>query len=220
MENPALQFFPFAVQIPENGVITWHMATFFYESLWDFCVFLVLFLLRKRPEKPGILFLLYSIAYAAGRLVIEELRMDSLMAGSLRVSQMLGFAVCLGVLVWLIILSRPVRPQLLFALLLLVQPVLFFVLPRPGTEHAVAPYFFLALMLLVPCLLLSSLHKAPARLFSVALCAGAWTAYALLAGKSSFLFNLTYSVSALFLGAVLFYPHFSTEVSHADHTTA
>ena len=82
VENPALQFFPFAVQIPENGFITWHMATFFYESLWDFCVFLVLFLLRKRSGKPGILFLLYSLAYAAGRLVIEELRMDSLMAGS------------------------------------------------------------------------------------------------------------------------------------------
>ena len=220
VENPALQFFPFAVQIPDNGFITWHMATFFYESLWDFCVFLVLFLLRKRSGKPGILFLLYSLAYAAGRLVIEELRMDSLMAGSLRVSQMLGFTVCLGVLIWLICLSRPVRAQLPFVLLLLLQPVLFFVLPRPGTEHAVAPYFFLALMLLVPCLLLSSLHKAPARLFSVALCAGAWTAYALLAGKSSFLFNLTYSVSALFLGAVLFYPHFSTEVSHADHTAA
>ena len=209
VENPALQFFPFAVQIPENGFITWHMATFFYESLWDFCVFLVLFLLRKRSGKPGILFLLYSLAYAAGRLVIEELRTDSLMAGSLRVSQMLGFTVCLGVLIWLICLSRPVRAQLPFVLLLLL-----------GTEHAVAPYFFLALMLLVPCLLLSSLHKAPARLFSVALCAGAWTAYALLAGKSSFLFNLTYSVSALFLGAVLFYPHFSTEVSHADHTAA
>ena len=55
VENPALQFFPFAVQIPENGFITWHMATFFYESLWDFCVFLVLFLLRKRSGKPGIL---------------------------------------------------------------------------------------------------------------------------------------------------------------------
>ena len=153
-------------------------------------------------------------------VVIEELRMDSLMAGSLRVSQMLGFAVCLGVLVWLIILSRPVHPQILFALLLLVQPVLFFVLPRPGTEHAVAPYFFLVLMLLAPCLLLSSRHKKPVRLLSFAVCAAAWTAYAILAGRSSFLFNLTYSVSALLLGAVLFYPHFSTEVPHADHAAS
>ena len=32
--RPGLCFFPFAVQVPADG-FSWHLATFFYESLWD-----------------------------------------------------------------------------------------------------------------------------------------------------------------------------------------
>lgn len=98
--DPAWQFFPFAVFIPGSG--QWHMATFFYESVWDFAVFVVLSLLQRRRRAPGDLTLWYIILYGAGRLMIEGLRTDSLMtgAGTIRISQLLSLALCLFVLVF------------------------------------------------------------------------------------------------------------------------
>ena len=94
--DPLLQFFPFAVLIPGVGGGTWHMATFFYESVWNLCVFVTLALLRKRVRRDGDVTLWYMLLYGAGRLVIEGLRTDSLMAGSaVRVSQLLSAALCM-----------------------------------------------------------------------------------------------------------------------------
>lgn len=91
ISNPAWQFFPFGVQIPSAGGYTWHMATFFYESVWDIGVFLGLwFVIRKRSQKPGIVTLWYLLLYGIGRFFIEGLRTDSLMSGSIRVSQLLS----------------------------------------------------------------------------------------------------------------------------------
>lgn len=91
--NPIWQFFPVGVQIPSETGYTWHMATFFYESCWDVLVFLVLwFVIRKRKKTPGVTTLWYLLLYGAGRFVIEGLRMDSLMSGSIRVSQLLSLA--------------------------------------------------------------------------------------------------------------------------------
>ncbi len=92
IENPALQWFPLAVNV--DGA--WHMATFFYESLWDLLGFLVLWLTRKKTTMPGNLFLLYLIWYGLGRALIEGLRTDSLMLGPVRVSQALSILLCLG----------------------------------------------------------------------------------------------------------------------------
>ena len=92
IENPALQWFPLAVNV--DGA--WHMAAFFYESLWDLLGFLVLWLTRKKTARPGNLFLLYLIWYGLGRAFIEGLRTDSLMLGPLRVSQVLSILLCLG----------------------------------------------------------------------------------------------------------------------------
>ena len=90
-----LCFFPIAVQIPADGY-HWHLATFFYESIWDFSVFLFLVLSRRKLlRKKGDVFLFYLFLYAAGRLVIEELRTDSLYTvSSVRVSQMLSALFC------------------------------------------------------------------------------------------------------------------------------
>ena len=89
--EPALQFFPLAVQIPVSGGTEWHMATFFYESVWDLGTFLAIWTHRKRRDRVGDGLLLYMLLYGAGRFVIEGLRMDSLTGtGSLRVSQLLS----------------------------------------------------------------------------------------------------------------------------------
>ena len=79
--------------------------TFLYESLWDFAAFLVLFfVLRRRLERyPGALFLCYVGLYSVGRFFVEGLRLDSLMAGSLRAAQLMSLVlllVAVAGLVW------------------------------------------------------------------------------------------------------------------------
>ena len=64
--------------------------TFLYESLWDFAVFLFLLYFRKRKKVEGEVLFMYFILYGAGRFFIEGLRTDSLMLGSIRVSQLLS----------------------------------------------------------------------------------------------------------------------------------
>ncbi|MEO0888077.1 MAG: prolipoprotein diacylglyceryl transferase, partial [Cyanobacteria bacterium J06648_10] len=70
--------------------------TFLYESVWNFGVLALLLGLffwgLKHPNKlrAGTLFLVYLIAYSAGRLWIEGLRIDSLMFGPIRMAQFIS----------------------------------------------------------------------------------------------------------------------------------
>ncbi len=104
-------FFPLAVLIQQPGMSEWHIAAFFLESLWDFCVFLFLiFARRKLFRQKGDIFLFYLAFYGAGRLVIENLRTDSLYLGSgIRVSQLLSVILTLAML--FLLLSRRKRRQ-------------------------------------------------------------------------------------------------------------
>ena len=95
IQDARLQFFPFGVLIPVNGVYQWHMAAFFYESVWNLCSFIVLWLIRKRQTVRGNVFCWYLVFYGSGRFVIEQLRQDSLYIGSLRASQWLSLILCL-----------------------------------------------------------------------------------------------------------------------------
>jgi len=83
--------------LPENlDLSKWGVhPTFLYESLWDFCVFLILLNLRKRKKVEGEVFFLYFVLYGAGRFLIEGIRSDSLMLGSIRVSQLLSLVLAL-----------------------------------------------------------------------------------------------------------------------------
>ncbi|MFT8364104.1 MAG: prolipoprotein diacylglyceryl transferase [Sporolactobacillus sp.] len=79
-----------------NGA--YYIPTFLYESVWDFAGFIILLVLRRVNLKRGELFMSYVIWYGAGRCYIEGLRTDSLMLGSLRVSQWLaGLLVFVGI---------------------------------------------------------------------------------------------------------------------------
>ncbi len=94
--SPNMQWFPFAVYI--DAVSSWHLATFFYESLWNFVSFWILIAMLYRADfkNNGILFAFYLIFYGIGRAWIEGLRTDSLYLGALRVSQVLSivFIIC------------------------------------------------------------------------------------------------------------------------------
>lgn len=94
--DPSLQFFPFGVLISNNGAMEWHMATFFYESMWNLCGFIALWLSRRRQSEHGNVFCWYLVIYGSGRFIIEQLREDSLYIGSLRASQWLSLVLCLA----------------------------------------------------------------------------------------------------------------------------
>lgn len=96
VNNPAWQWFPAAVYINKTG--QWHMATFFYESIWNLIVFFSLLFYKKRRKRNGEIFLMYLILYSTGRVIIEGLRTDSLYWGPFRVSQILsGFIIVAGI---------------------------------------------------------------------------------------------------------------------------
>lgn len=90
---PVPEGFPIAVSIPpENRPARFADAslfhpTFLYESLWDFAIFAIIyFYLSKKLEKhPGLCFLIYLALYNIGRLIIEPMRTDSIMAGEIPV---------------------------------------------------------------------------------------------------------------------------------------
>lgn len=96
---PAWQFFPAGVLIEEGGTQVWHVATFFYESVWTVGVFLTLWLIRKRVQKRGDLFLWYMALYGSGRFMVEQLRTDSLYIFGIRASQYLGLLTFIAVAV-------------------------------------------------------------------------------------------------------------------------
>lgn len=104
VQNPALQFFPAAVEIGGS----WYYATFFYESIW--CLLITAALLtaeRKHINKrSGDLFFGYVFLYALERAVVEGMRTDSLYLGPVRVSQALSLLAVAGVVVYWAIRCR------------------------------------------------------------------------------------------------------------------
>ena len=65
--------------------------TFLYESLWNLIGFLLIHSLYKKKKFDGQVLLMYLTWYGFGRMFIEGLRTNSLMVGSFRISQLLGF---------------------------------------------------------------------------------------------------------------------------------
>ena len=92
-----------AGELAAQGVVVEPTApvhpTFLYESLW--CLLGLVLLLRYSNHRryDGELALLYVAWYGAERCVVEGLRTDSLMWGSLRVSQVLAGVSCVAALV-------------------------------------------------------------------------------------------------------------------------
>lgn len=81
--------------------------TFFYESLWDFGLFLFLMYYRKNKKFHGEIFLLYAVIYSVGRFWIEGLRTDSLMFMGMRVAQIVSvLLIVLGLILLFIMRKR------------------------------------------------------------------------------------------------------------------
>lgn len=75
--------------------------TFFYESVWCLLGFLFIVWFSRRRRFDGEVALVYLAWYGFGRMIIEGLRTDSLMWGTVRVSQWLALIlVFASLLVW------------------------------------------------------------------------------------------------------------------------
>lgn len=115
--DPNLMWFPLTVKIDVpwlsgyhtfNGVPCdnpYHLATFFYESLWCFIVFIILWSNRKKFKHDGDAFIVYGILYGIERAVVEGLRGDSLwlIPDVIRVSQMLSIIVAVIGIIFLLV---------------------------------------------------------------------------------------------------------------------
>ena len=88
--NSKLQWFPFGVFIDDTQ--TWHLATFFYESMWNLIGTFILIFVFYKSKQTGTTTATYLIYYGVGRYWIEGLRTDSLYLwnSSIRVSQALS----------------------------------------------------------------------------------------------------------------------------------
>ena len=95
IENPSLAFFPLAVFIKAEG--GFFMATFFYESMWDFAVFVFLMNYLKKNRQEGNTLFFYLVLYGFGRMIIEGFRMDSqiLLNTGIRVNQVISLLILL-----------------------------------------------------------------------------------------------------------------------------
>ena len=70
--------------------------TFLYESIWDFGIFVFLWIFRKKKSYEGQIIVLYAILYSLGRFFIEGLRTDSLMIGPFRMAQVISLVGIIG----------------------------------------------------------------------------------------------------------------------------
>ncbi len=85
--------------------------TFLYESVWNFCGFLILWGASKnRKLREGDIALLYFVYYSVGRFIVESFRTDSLMIGPLRIAQVVSIGL-IALAIVLYIVRRPKAPS-------------------------------------------------------------------------------------------------------------
>jgi phosphatidylglycerol---prolipoprotein diacylglyceryl transferase len=115
--KPVADNFPLRLFIPsENRPMAYLQndyfhPTFLYESIWDFALFGLLYFiaLPRLAAYPGLSFLLYIAGYSLGRMLIEPLRVDSIMIGNLQaplVVSAANFVLALVAIVFLVFLYR------------------------------------------------------------------------------------------------------------------
>lgn len=67
--------------------------TFLYESIATFILFIILISIKDKRKFTGQITYIYFIGYGFERMLIENLRTDSLMLGKVRISQALSILI-------------------------------------------------------------------------------------------------------------------------------
>ncbi len=108
ISDPSLQFFPYGVFIERLG--EWHQATFFYESVWDLLLVLVLLYISRRAKTKGLMLPCYFIGYGLGRFWIEMLRTDQQFLFGLPISVLISaLLIVVGVLMIVFLVRKKYR---------------------------------------------------------------------------------------------------------------
>lgn len=109
VENPALQWFPFAVLIEKTRTI--HYAVFFYTFLVCLTVFCLLwFVFRKRSQRDGEVLGWYLVLNSGAQLALHFLlEGEPVLSGAKAFYLLLLLA---GLAVLLVLYKRPAKPQL------------------------------------------------------------------------------------------------------------
>lgn len=120
--DPNLQVFPYAVYIQERWtgsewvINQWVQATFFYESMWDVGVLVLLLLYVKRAKHDGNVFAMYLIGYGLGRFWIEGIRVSTLLLwpGGMPVSQFLSLVLIAIGAIYILVARKRNKPNVLY----------------------------------------------------------------------------------------------------------
>lgn len=83
------------MEIIENGKIEYVHPTFLYESVVTFLCFFILTILSKKRKYKGEITITYLIIYSFARMLIEGLRVDSLMLYNIRISRLISLIIFL-----------------------------------------------------------------------------------------------------------------------------
>ena len=93
----------FRMGIIENGRYIEVHPTFLYESICTFILFLILTYVKKHRQYKGQLTYIYLLIYSIIRAIIEGMRIDSLMLGDFRISQIVSIIIFIIAFVLLIL---------------------------------------------------------------------------------------------------------------------
>lgn len=85
---------------------------FLYESVWCIIGFFILNKLSKKRKFSGEICAYYCVLYGFGRGFIELLRTDSLMIGSVKVSCLLSFLICVCAATVLVVLNKKSKREI------------------------------------------------------------------------------------------------------------
>ena len=89
----------------------YHHPTFLYESLTCLICFIIIFILRKfyKNLKVGTCCGIYFIVYGIERFLVESMRQDSLMLGSIKVAQLVSvIGIIIGIICIILSLVKKV----------------------------------------------------------------------------------------------------------------
>ena len=94
---------PWKMGIYKLGAIEYVHPTFLYESVCTLIIFLLLIKIEKNRKFKGELTCIYLILYSFARMLIESIRIDSLMLYNFRISQILSLIIFVTFcIIWII----------------------------------------------------------------------------------------------------------------------
>ena len=97
VQSASLSFFPLAVYAPSLNC--WLYAVFLYEALFTLGIFIFLISKKNTFIRPGDRFWWLLFLYSSGRIVFESMRADSTYIGFVKVSELTGLLIILGILI-------------------------------------------------------------------------------------------------------------------------